>query len=389
MILVLWHSPRHRRWLEKYDFSRGNLPHKYSFEIKERGDLLDSEEKQLRVVFKAHFRILKMSSVDIVVPCFGYGHFLRECVESVLRQSGPELRVLIIDDASPDNTAEVAEELVCSDPRVHFRRHTSNQGLIATANEGIDWARADYLLLLSADDYLLPDSLSRSVDLMDNHPRVAFVFGRAVVLNQQGERLRHSTGVGAATRILYGLEFIALNRAKNIVRSPTVVVRTSLQKQLGGYLADLPHTSDMEMWLRLAAHGDVGVIAADQAVYRLHSANMSTTYSPEQDILQRKAAIEHFLNSGASRLTSADDLRAWFTRQLALDAISCASAAFNEGATESSARFSNLALEFDANVEKSGRWWFLVCKRALGLPGWHFVRPAVDWFRSISRDEHR
>ena len=331
----------------------------------------------------------EMSSVDIVVPCFGYGHFLRKCVESVLRQSGPELRVLVIDDASPDNTAEVAEELVCSDPRVDYRRHTSNQGLIATANEGIAWARADYMLLLSADDYLLPGALSRSVDLMDDHPSVAFVFGRAVVLDQRGKRSRLSTGVGAETHILSGLDFIALNRAKNIVPSPTVVVRTSLQKKLGGYLADLPHTSDMEMWLRLAAHGDVGVIAADQAVYRWHSANMSSGYSPEQDLLQRKAAIEHFLNSDASRLTSADDLRAWFTCQLALDAISCASAAFNEGATESSARLSKLALNIDPNVQRSRRWWFLACKRVLGLRGWQLVRPVVDWFRSISRDEHR
>jgi GT2 family glycosyltransferase len=330
-----------------------------------------------------------MSSVDIVVPCFGYGHFLRECVESALRQTGPELRVLIIDDASPDKTVEVAEELVCSDPRVDFRRHTSNQGLIATANEGIAWARADYMLLLSADDYLLPDSLSRSVDLMDNHPFAAFVFGRAVVLNQLGERSRHSTGVGAETHILSGPEFIALNRAQNMVRSPTVVVRTSLQKELGGYLPDLPHTSDMEMWLRLAAHGDVGVIAADQAVYRLHSANMSAGYSPEQDLLQRKAAIEHFLKSGASKLTSSDDLRAWFNRQLALDAIGCASAAFNEGLTESSARLCKLALELDPNVERSGHWWFLACKRVIGLRGWQLLRPAVDTFRFISRDEYR
>jgi glycosyltransferase involved in cell wall biosynthesis len=328
-----------------------------------------------------------MSSVDIVVPCFQYGHFLRECVESVLKQSGPELRVLIIDDASPDNTEEVAEELVRSDSRVDYRRHTSNQGLIATANEGIAWARADYMLLLSADDYLLPGALSRSVDLMDDHPSVAFVFGGAVVLDQRGQRSPLRTGVGAETHILSGLDFIALNRAKNIVLSPTVVVRTGLQKKLGGYLADLPHTSDMEMWLRFAARGDVGVIAADQAVYRWHSANMSSGYSPEQDLLQRKAAIEHFLNSGASRLTNADDLRAWFNRQLALDAISCASAAFNEGATESSARLSKLALNIDPNVQKSSRWWFLVFKRVLGLRGWQLVRPAVDWFRSISRSE--
>jgi glycosyltransferase involved in cell wall biosynthesis len=325
-----------------------------------------------------------MSSVDIVVPCFRYGHFLRECVESVLAQSGPELRVLIIDDASPDNTKEVAEELVCSDSRVDYRRHTSNQGLIATANEGIAWARADYMLLLSADDYLLPDALSRSVDLMEHHPTVAFVFGGAILLDQRGQRSSLRTGVTAKTRILSGLDFIALNGAKNIVPSPTAVVRTSLQQTLGGYLADLPHTSDMEMWLRFAAHGTVGVIAADQAVYRWHSANMSSGYSPEQDLLQRKAAIEHFLNSGASRLTNVDDLRAWYTRQLALDAISCASAAFNEGATETSARLSKLALNIDPNVHKSRRWWFLACKRVLGLRGWRLVRPAAAWFGSIS-----
>ena len=265
-----------------------------------------------------------MSSVDIVVPCFRYGHFLRECVESVLTQSGPELRVLIIDDASPDNTAEVAQELLWSDLRVDYRRHTSNQGLIATANEGIAWARADYLLLLSADDYLLPGALSRSVDLMDDHPSVAFTFGGAVVLDQLGECSRRRTGVGSKTHVLSGHDFIVLNGARNIVLSPTVVVRVSLQKRLGGYLADLPYASDMEMWLRLAAHGDVGVIAADQAVHRSHSANMSSEPSREQDLLQRKAAMEHFLNGSATRLTNADDLRAWLTHMLALEAIRCA-----------------------------------------------------------------
>ncbi len=63
----------------------------------------------------------------------------------------------------------------------------------------------------------------------------------------------------------------------------------------------------MEMWLRLAGHGDVGIVAADQAVYRVHSANMSSGYSPEQDLVHRKAAIEHFLKSGAARLTKHPD----------------------------------------------------------------------------------
>jgi len=105
-----------------------------------------------------------VSSVDVFVPCYRYGHFLRECVESVLSQTDVSVGVLIIDDASPDNTAEVATALVNEDPRVSFIRHAENKGHIATYNEGIEWASADYMLLLSADDYLLPGALSRAVE---------------------------------------------------------------------------------------------------------------------------------------------------------------------------------------------------------------------------------
>src|SRR5262245_9653241 len=93
-----------------------------------------------------------MSSVDVIVPCYRYGHFLRECVESVLTQSHKHVRVLILDDASPDNTSEIGAELAREDPRVGLVRHQFNKGHIATYNEGIDWVSADYMLLLSADD---------------------------------------------------------------------------------------------------------------------------------------------------------------------------------------------------------------------------------------------
>ena len=108
-----------------------------------------------------------MSSVDVIVPCYRYGHFLRGCVESALAQTGADVRVLIIDDASPDNTAEVATELAKEDSRVSFFRHAVNKGHIATYNEGIEWVSGDYMLLLSADDYLLPGALARAAELMD------------------------------------------------------------------------------------------------------------------------------------------------------------------------------------------------------------------------------
>src|SRR5262249_39227862 len=122
------------------------------------------------------------STVDVIVPCYRYGSFLTQCVGSVLAQSVEDLRVLIIDDASPDNTAEVAADLARTDARVSVLRHANNKGHIYTYNEGIDWASADYMLILSADDYLLPGALSRSASLMDDHSEVGLTCGNAVVL---------------------------------------------------------------------------------------------------------------------------------------------------------------------------------------------------------------
>ena len=120
-----------------------------------------------------------MSSVSVVIPCYNYGRYLPEAVGSALsNQPGVDVRVLIIDDASPDDSAQVAKEIAAADPRVELRVHTDNQGGIATYNEGIiDWADGDYTVLLSADDQLTPGALTRATEFMDAHPSVGFVYG--------------------------------------------------------------------------------------------------------------------------------------------------------------------------------------------------------------------
>ena len=123
-----------------------------------------------------------MSSVSVVVPCYNYGHFLEECVASVLDdQDGVDVRVLIIDDASPDDSADVAKKIAARDPRVEVVVHTTNAGNIATFNEGlIEWTDGDYCLLLSADDRVTPGALRRASELLDANPSVGFAYGHAL-----------------------------------------------------------------------------------------------------------------------------------------------------------------------------------------------------------------
>lgn len=330
-----------------------------------------------------------MSSIDVIVPCYRYGRFLRECVESVLAQE-VNVRVLIIDDASPDDTAEVAAELAREDSRVSFLHHTSNLGHIATYNEGIEWASSDYLLILSADDYLLPDALRRAANLMDAHPEVGFTFGNVIQLSDTGQECPLKTFStdphNGNWRIFTGLEFIELSGSTSIVWTPTAVVRTELQKRLGGYCPDLPHAGDMEMWLRFSAHASVGFLEEYQAVYRRHAGNMSSGYEANNwlpAVQQRKAALDVFLENSRLNLSTARKLRRRKFRSLGCEAIGLASTAFNLGQMEDSERLSEFALSICPEVKRSLPWLKLACKRRMGNQAWVALQPTICAIRKV------
>jgi hypothetical protein len=103
-----------------------------------------------------------------------------------------------------------------------------------------------------------------------------------------------------------------------------VVVRTSLQRKLGGYREDLPHAGDLEMWLRFAAHGAVAYLAGvDQAYYRRHVASMQATRfnSVLDDLRQRRAAFDAVFDSFGAQIGDAEQLRNAVRRALATEAL--------------------------------------------------------------------
>ena len=239
-----------------------------------------------------------MATVDIVIPCYNYGRFLEGCVNSVLSQSISDIRVLIIDDASSDGSQAVGQALAASDARVSFIAHPQNLGHIATYNEGIDWLESDYFLLLSADDLLVPHALERASVIMDENPDVVLTHGAGIAwCDNTPFPAEVGIGDGRWNRQDLIEEFCA--SGANLVTTPTAIVRTSAQKSIGGYESDLPHSADMAMWLKFAAIGSVARIHAVQAIYRLHSSNMSGHYCADRlpDYEQRRAAFERFFRS--------------------------------------------------------------------------------------------
>jgi len=333
-----------------------------------------------------------MSRVDVIIPCYNYGHYLPGCVRSVLGQEGVDVRVLIIDDASPDGSGAVAEDLARQDVRVQARRHAVNRRHIATYNEGLDWAAGDYLLLLSADDLLAPGALRRAAQALDAHPEVGLVYGRQVLFSDAPPAVTDPAATESGPRILTGSEFLewCCRSGQNPVSTPTAVVRTALQKRVGGYLAELPHPADMELWLRLAAHAAVAVIDADQAYKRMHPTNMQHQYlaSALGDLPHRHAALEALFRDHGGRIAGADRLRARAARALAEEAFWSASKAFDRGDVTACQQCLDYATGLDPGLRNWRPWTRLQWKRRLSPRLWGAVRPVLDQLRRTPCGAH-
>jgi len=318
-----------------------------------------------------------MSRVDVVIPCYNYAHFLPDCVESVLNQP-VAVRVLIIDDASQDNTPEVGQALAEKDSRVEYRRHAVNRGHIATYNEGLlEWASADYSLLISADDLLTPCALARAVRFFDAHPQAGLVYGGAIKFST-GERLPSPSTVSeeCQARLYTGNDWLRLvcEDADNPIYSPEAVVRTRLQQELGGYNPDLPHAGDLEMWLRFAANADVGVLDADQAFYRIHQKNMHLMhYRGIGDCEQRKAAYDAVFRRFGHKIRDAASLQDLSLKNLAWNAVWDARRAVFQGELG----YGHDLLVFAVDTYPRARWWRAYLRTNLMLRMARTIKPAL------------
>jgi glycosyltransferase involved in cell wall biosynthesis len=330
-----------------------------------------------------------LSRFDVFVPCYNYGRFVRQCVESVLKQEGVEVRVLILDDASQDDSESVGRQLAREDSRVEYRRHAVNRGHIDTYNEGIAWAGGDYCLLLSADDLLTLGSFSRVARLMDAHPEVGFTYGRAIKTSEP-DRLLSKPATGYEWRIVPGMEFFKsiCKTGENVVDTATAVVRTSLQKRIGGYVKELPHAGDMEMWLRCSLHASIGYIDAEQAYYRLHGSSMSVDYKNIRDLEQRRRVFDILFEHYGDRIANRGQVRRAISQALGNEAFWAAHRAFDDGRASDCKDYLAFANATHRSIRFQSSWWRMRAKQMAGQRLWFLVRPWIHRLRGIvlSRD---
>lgn len=275
-----------------------------------------------------------MARIDIAIPNYNYGRFLRACIASVYRQDIDSLRVLIIDNASTDGSVALARELAARDPRIELCLRPRNLGQHASFNTAVDWAQSDYFVILCSDDCLSDGALDRAVAALDRHPDAHLAFGGTLYLEDGSTPPARNRTMPAGERVWSGERFLRTfcEKGRNLIDGPLAVVRTGAQKQAGYFRRDLPHTDDMEMWMRFASLGAVVEIDDIQTVVRVHGANQSAAMSSVHHWnMASEAAFEAFFSGFGRNLPQARQFLRIARRSLGDRAYWCAVSHFLRG----------------------------------------------------------
>jgi hypothetical protein len=295
------------------------------------------------------------TTVSVIVPSYNYGRFLRSCV--------------------------VASAFAATDARVELRVHPFNRGHIATYNEGLSWANHTYTILLDSDDMLTAGSLRRSCDLLDARPEVGIVYGRTKEFYGNEQPGRAST-TRSIWRIWQGREWFEgrCRMTENCVRQPSVVMRTSVLKKVGGSRPELPHAADMEMWLRLSLYSDVGYIGGThQGFYRVHSAGMHRSQfgTVLADLTQVAAAFEGLLRDYHDMIPDHGNLERSVRETFARRALDAACRIYDSGRADPAqiAGLEELALRTYASARGLKEWNRLRWRKSMGPMGCLTLRP--------------
>jgi len=213
-----------------------------------------------------------MVEVSVVMPTHNYGRYLSRAIDSVLSQQGVNVELIVVDDGSTDDTAEI---LASYGQRLRFFWQ-ENQGAPTARNLGLQKARGDFIVFLDADDWLLSDALGSRLDYLREHAEYGWVYGPCVYHDEQDRdvtaQFDDSPFVYRAARKGKVLPYLLMGEKIHVC---CVMLKTELARKVGGFRTDLPVLQDYEFWLRVAADAPAGFIEDCNVVVMTHSGSIS------------------------------------------------------------------------------------------------------------------
>jgi glycosyltransferase involved in cell wall biosynthesis len=219
--------------------------------------------------------------VSIVTPTFNQAAFLRETIESILRQDYHHIEHLIIDDGSTDETRSVLESF---GTRLRWWSRP-NRGQTPTINEGLETCRGEIVTWLNSDDTLLPGAVSWAVSAFSRHAQAGVVFGDTLFTSSNGSPLNRTTACP------FDYDTFVVECHNPIPQCSSFILR-SLLEETGPLDPSFFYFMDWDLWLRAGLRRPIVYEPVLLSTYRLHPQSKTVAQTrrsaPELEYMYRK-----------------------------------------------------------------------------------------------------
>jgi glycosyltransferase involved in cell wall biosynthesis len=215
-------------------------------------------------------------AVSVVIPAYNAERFLRESLDSVLRQTFSDFELIVVDDGSTDATPEILKQYARLDSRIRTHALLPNGGESAARNFGIQHSHGDLIAMMDADDICVPNRLAMQVALLRQRQDVGVVGGYVQLIDDLGRLGEVKKFPTDSALMAWSLFFV------NCLAHPSVMLRKSKFLEVGGYRADFGGSIDFDLFQRLSPHVRMTNIPEVLIHYRRWSGSMSNVSSQRQ-----------------------------------------------------------------------------------------------------------
>ena len=224
--------------------------------------------------------------LDVILPVYNAGEFLKAAVESIARQTFTDFRCFLC-DASTDGSSDFLRDFAARDPRFVLIRQKKSS-LSEALQEGLLAAEAPLVARMDADDISLPQRFAVQLKIMERRPELLALGSDIQFLDERGR-------LGAVVRKPRNKALRAEITWSCPLVHPTVIFRRREVLAAGGYRAFFKRTEDYDLWLRLSRRGELDNCGPVLLYYRLHPENSTVVHAREGRRYVLAALASHML----------------------------------------------------------------------------------------------
>lgn len=218
---------------------------------------------------------VKDSLVSIVFPCYNHAQYLKECLDSILNQTYKNIEVIVLDDASTDNSYDIMKEYAKKDKRIKVLQNKKNEGCIASGNIAFKKAQGKYINFFSADDKMVPTNIQKKVEVLERYPKCGIVFSENIDIDDKGNVLRLNNR-RKKKNYYEKNDFIDFIKDESYIISNTMLIRKDFFERIGYQKEEYGLAAELFAQLRLV-NEPCCYLNENLVFFRHHNQNWTAT----------------------------------------------------------------------------------------------------------------